>query len=103
MKNLLLILFIIPLIGFSQRYSHNYNSSGYGNEPSDGLLLTIGGTSLTIAGFLIPPDYIYIDKTSAKHNNQIKKPIIKTPERLIPITFGITFIIVGGFMLLGEN
>lgn len=92
MKKIILIFFIlVPCLVISQ-----YNRK-YKNPPklTNGIIMTIGGVSLTTMGFLVRPLYYT--------NPSVKKPWYKQNHKWPAITVGVTFTITGLITMLGEK
>ena len=93
MKNIILLLFILPMFCFGQyNRPKRYKPEG---TTSPGAIITLAGVSFVTMGFSIRPLY-YTDPT-------IKKPFLRQNHKAPPIIVGVGLTFTGLLTMLAEN
>ena len=92
MKNIILLLLILPMFSFGQYNRKKYKQPG---EPSKGLIIALAGSSFVAMGVSIRPLY-YTDPT-------IKKPFLRQNHKAPPIIVGVGLTFTGLLTMLAEN
>ena len=92
MRNLILILLVLPMFCFGQYNRKKYKEKG---EVSNGLVLTIGGASFVAMGIGVRPLY-YVEPSR-------KKPFLKQHHKAPPIIIGAAITITGLITMIAER
>lgn len=86
----------------AQYKKSSHHESDHGNNI--GLGMVVGGTTITVAGFLTAPDYYYTNVSSTQVNftsTQVQnKPFFQQGPRTLAICTGVTFTVTGLLTML---
>jgi hypothetical protein len=109
-KLVILLIFTLLSMTFSNKCSAQYNnhkSHEHGQINEFGLGMIIGGTTISLAGFLTAPDWYYVNTTTTQINftspQSKNKPFFQQGPRTLEICTGITLTVTGLLTILTSS
>lgn len=106
-KVLITFLFILSfMLGADAQYNSGHKSSYKDDSgPKIGLCITGAGVAFSVAGFLTPPDYTWVQTspTTTTAGYWHKKPFMEQGARSMCIVTGVTLTVTGLITMLTGN
>lgn len=105
MKKILLIsMFLLSFLLNANAQHGKSKSSKFASDSKIGLGITASGVIFTVAGFVTPPDYTWVqNNTGSAMGYWKKKPFMEQGSRSMCIVTGITLTLSGAITMLTGN